>query len=497
MSLMVLGTASHVGKSTVVAAICRSLVRRGIAVAPFKSQNMSLNSYVTRDGGEIGIAQAVQAFAARIEPAVDMNPVLLKPKGDQVSQVVLLGKPYKDVPIREYYQETGFLLSKALEAAKRLSHTYGHLVVEGAGGAAEINLYDRDIANIRLAESCDMAIVLVADIERGGVFAQVYGTLALLPEKVRKRVIGIIINKFRGDASIFEGGRRQIEELCGVPVIGVIPWLAVPLPSEDSLSIADKRGRESPVRIAVIRLPRISNFTDFEPLEREVSVEYVAPGTPLAGFDCIIIPGTKNTVEDLGVLVSAGTDREILRARERGVPIIGICGGYQMLGTAIEDEGFESAGPGTYPGIGLLEVVTRFSAYRKETVQVQRTAHPVGPILPAIGTVTGYEIHMGETRAGGTLEAFSGDGAVTRDGLVIGTYMHGLFQNASAVRALLSYLHAARGIHYDGADRTSPDPFDLVADHLEEHTDMDVIFSCFTGTSSGFGTGAAASRSGS
>ena len=255
MSLFVVGTASHVGKSVTVAAICRCLVRRGIPVAPFKSQNMSLNSYVTPDGGEIGMAQAMQAFAAKVPPHTDMNPVLLKPKGDCMSQVVLNGRPYKDVHITDYYQETPALLETALAAYDRLKTRYGQVIVEGAGGAAELNLYDRDIANTLLAARLQIPLILVADIERGGVFAQIYGTLELLPDEIRPLVRGIIINKFRGDPEYFHPGVKKIEELCGIPVLGVVPYFSLPLPSEDSLSIGDKRSGSSGIRIAVIRLP--------------------------------------------------------------------------------------------------------------------------------------------------------------------------------------------------------------------------------------------------
>ena len=289
-----MGTTSHTGKSTVVAALCRALVNRGITVAPFKSQNMSLNSYVTPDGCEIGIAQAMQAFAAKTIPAADMNPILLKPKGGMVSQVVLLGHPYKDVVISEYYKETDHLLKVALDAAARLCRQYGNIVVEGAGGAAEINLYSRDIANIRLSSALNLPIVLVADIERGGVFASVYGTIELLPPEIRKQVKGIIINKFRGDPDIFSPGDDMIKQVTEVPVLGVLPYFDIPLPSEDSLSLGDKKTCEHPVRIAVIRLPHIANFTDFELLEQYCSVSYVPPGGDLTGYNCIIIPGTKN-----------------------------------------------------------------------------------------------------------------------------------------------------------------------------------------------------------
>jgi adenosylcobyric acid synthase len=474
MSLFVMGTASHVGKSVTVAAICRCLVRRGIPVAPFKSQNMSLNSYVTPEGGEIGMAQAMQAHAARLPPHTDMNPVLLKPKGDCISQVVLNGRPYKDVPITDYYRETPVFLKKALDSYNRLASTYGHVVVEGAGGAAELNLYDRDIANTLLAKSLKIPVILVADIERGGVFAQVYGTFTLLPEDIRPLVKGIIINKFRGDPSLFSTGVKKIEELCGVPVLGVVPYFPLPLPSEDSLSLGDKRAGRGDVRIAVIRLPRISNFTDFELLEQHAAVDYVQPGTSLDGYDCVILPGTKNTIDDLNALRDAGTDRELFLLRNAGVPIIGICGGYQMLGRTLVDAGFESAA-GTYTGLGLLDCTTHFTSYDKNTTQVTRVARPVPPILSAMGTVTGYEIHMGTTEPGTCREALAGDGLVSSDGLVFGTYMHGLFQNPSGVNALLSYLYKKKGLPFITLPALAEDPYETLADLFEEHVDIDAI----------------------
>lgn len=474
MSLFVIGTSSHVGKSVTVAAICRCLIRRGISVAPFKSQNMSLNSYVTPDGGEIGMAQAMQAFAANVVPHTDMNPVLLKPKGDCVSQVVLNGRPYKDVPIADYYRETPHLLKKALASYHRLLNEYGQVVVEGAGGAAELNLYDRDIANTLLAQDLRIPLILVADIERGGVFAQLYGTITLLPPDVRPLVKGIIINKFRGDPAIFAPGVKKIEEICGVPVLGVVPYFSLPLPSEDSLSIGDKKSDGNGVRIAVIRLPRISNFTDFELLEQHASLDYVTPGAPLAEYDCVIIPGTKNTIEDLRVLRETGTDKELHRARERGVPVIGICGGYQMLGKTLIDAGFESEA-GTYDGLGLLDCVTHFTSYDKNTTQVTRHAAGVPPILPAIGEVTGYEIHMGVTNGGCDREAFEGDGRVSDDGLVFGSYMHGLFLNPNAANALLSYLHEKKGLMFEPVLSDCADPYETLADLFEEHVDMEMI----------------------
>ena len=309
MSLMILGSSSHAGKSTIVAAICRLLKNCGYTCAPFKSQNMSLNSYVTTDGKEIGIAQAIQAMAAGVEPAAEMNPILLKPKGDRTSQVILSGRPYKDVKIGEYYKETEYLLNVALDSYHQLEEKYGNVVVEGAGGAAEINLYDRDIANILIAEKLDLPIIIVGDIERGGIFAQLIGTYQLLPENIRKNVKGFIINKFRGDPELFRDGVSIIEERTGIRVLGVLPYSEVDLPSEDSLSIQDKAKKysgEKPVKIGIVRLERISNFSDFEPLERYADIRYISPDDRFDDIDCLIMPGTKNTIDDLNYLSRVG-----------------------------------------------------------------------------------------------------------------------------------------------------------------------------------------------
>lgn len=477
MSVMVLGTASHVGKSTIVAAICRILSRHGMVAAPFKSQNMSLNSWVTEDGGEIGIAQAMQAHAARLPPSVEMNPILLKPKGDQSSQIVLLGKPYTDVHIKNYYQVTEDLLKTALQSADTLLQKYGALVVEGAGGAAEVNLYDRDIANIGLARKLRFPIILVSDIERGGVFAQVYGTISLLPDDVRPLVKGIIVNKFRGDTSLFSDGMKILEELTGVPVLGLIPVTDVEIPSEDSLSIYDKKSNDSPVRIAVIHLPRISNFTDYELLERYASVTYVRPGESLRGYDAIILPGTKNTIEDLLELQDSKTVEEIRKARSEKIPIIGICGGYQMLCETIIDSGVESK-EGIYKGIGLLGCTTTFSGYEKTTLQVTRNSSGHGPFLEKLSTVSGYEIHMGDTDIGGMKEAFSGEGVISSDGLLLGTYMHGLFTSPEVAAAFVSFLCERKGITWNAPD-TGKDPYDALADHVEQYIRTEEILKYF------------------
>ena len=461
-----------------VTALCRSLLRRRISHAPFKSQNMSLNSFVTSSGGEIGIAQAMQAMAAGLIPEVAMNPILLKPKGDQTSQIVLMGKPYRDIKASSYYQETEYLLSVALDAVNSLQTRFGHLIIEGAGGAAEVNLYDRDIANIRLAMHLQFPILLVADIERGGVFAQVYGTIKLLPDEIRPLVQGIIINKFRGDIALFTDGIRIIEDICQIPVLGLIPATGITIPSEDSLSLDDKTVSNAPVKIAIIRLPRISNFTDFELLEHHASVTYVLPGHSLAGYDAIIIPGTKNTIDDLQVLIESGTAEQIRQARKKGIPIIGICGGYQMLCSRIIDSGVESKA-GEYEGIGLISATTRFTGYTKTTTQVSRSSTRVGPILSRISDVSGYEIHMGDTESEGLQNAFTGEGVVSPDGLVIGTYMHGLFTNKSAAFALVSYLCEKKGAEWDPIHADEADPFDALADHFEMHLNMDKILRFF------------------
>ncbi len=499
---MVLGTASHAGKSIAVTALCRALHRRGIRVAPFKSQNMSLNSFVTKDGSEIGIAQAVQAFAAGVEPEAGMNPVLLKPKGEGVSQVVLLGKPYRDLPIREYYQETEFLLGEVLSAYRELAARYGHVVVEGAGGAAEMNLYDRDIANILLARSLKLPIILIGDIERGGIFAQVYGTVQLLPEDIRPLVKGIIVNKFRGDPTLFASGVRILEEITGIPVLGVIPYADIPLPSEDSLSLADKRQVEGPVRIAVIRLPHISNFTDFEPLERQAPVDYVDLGRSLSGYDCIIIPGTKNTVEDLAALQESGAAGEIRKAREQGVPVIGICGGFQMLGKEIHDQGIEGVGTGCTLGLGLLSADHPVCPVRQDHEAGPGAGEPPsGPSSRRWGKSTGYEIHMGETERGQDREAFLWRrGGINRRARLrdlpprpLPERRRGecppllpLPEEGSRVQGEL-HLRAAslpvgKGTSQSVPDEipAGPDPYDQLADLFEANLDMEKILSLVT-----------------
>ena len=483
--LVVLGTTSHSGKSTLVAALCRLLSDRGFRVAPFKSQNMSLNSWVTQNGSEIGIAQAAQAWAARAEPSEFMNPILLKPKGDRTSQVIVLGRPVADKSAEEYYREIDGLKGVVDRSLLELEKDYDYIVVEGAGGAAEINLFDRDLANIYVARYLQAPIILVGDIERGGVFASLFGTVQLLPEDVRPLVKGLVINKFRGDPAILGSGLKTLEELTGVPVLGVLPYLDLDIPSEDSVSLGDKKNGPAgeQVDIAVIRLPRISNFTDFEPLERQAHVRYVGLSEELGCPDAIIIPGTKNTVSDLLEMQEKGMADQIKSLPD--TPVLGICGGYQMLGREIIDCGIEDT-VGTIPGLGLLDAVTRFDLYEKRTVQVKKTITGGGPILEPIRgqIVTGYEIHRGVTRPKGET-AFGDDGAVSESGMVIGTYLHGIFENENFRNAFLDFLRHHKNPGQDqklspktgmGTKAAKGDGFTELATAVEANLDMTKIW---------------------
>lgn len=437
-ALMVQGTSSYAGKTFLVAVLCRILRDAGYRVAPFKSQNTSLNSYVTPDGLEIARAQAFQALAAGLEPRVEMNPILVKPMGESRSQVILNGKPYADMEAGSYYRE--FALGKGMEAIKRayerLSKKYDAIVIEGAGSPAEINLYETDIANMRIAELADAPVLLIADIDRGGVFASIYGTLALLREEHRKHVKGVVINKFRGSLEILEPGLKRIEELTMKPVLGVIPFIPeLKLPFEDSVSLSSIEDGKGGLDIAVLKFPRISNFTDLDPFLYEgAKVRYVDDPEKLGCPDVVILPGTKNTFQDLEWLRSKGFEEKI-KALVGKARIVGLCGGYQMLGKRILDEsGVEKGDRGAVLGLGLLDVETRFNEYSKTTRRVE------GKIVSSRGIfkkikgcrVRGYEIHMGRTTLGKNAEALiqlkdGPEGATNKGGDVFGTYLHGIF----------------------------------------------------------------------
>jgi adenosylcobyric acid synthase len=434
-ALMIVGTSSFSGKTLIVAALCRIFRDAGIVVTPFKAQNMSLNSAVTEDGREISRAQAVQALAAGVKPTTEMNPILLKPKGDGTSQIVLNGKPFKDINARDYYES--FVLESGAPAVKnaidRLAKEFDILVMEGAGSPAEINLYDRDIANLAAADMADADVILVADIERGGVFASIYGTLSLLKSEHRKRVKGIIINKFRGDVRLLDGGIKKIEDMVKIPVIGVVPYIAdLRLPEEDSQGLVSRKGNKAD--IAILRLPRLSNFTDFDPLafDPRISLRYVSSPDQLGNPDAIIIPGTKSTLDDLSWLREK--DFNSLKDFQGKIPIVGICGGFQILGKKIVDNGTERGEPSSHDGFGLLAVETIFDSYEKKTQQVKGSIVADHGIFDGLkdASISGYEIHMGNTKLlEGAQPVFTGKGvdvgAADSEYMTFGTYLHGLF----------------------------------------------------------------------
>jgi adenosylcobyric acid synthase len=499
-TIMFQGTSSDAGKSLLAAALCRILVNKGVKTAPFKSQNMALNSYPTVDGCEIGRAQALQAMAARIEPSVHMNPILLKPTDNRRAQVIVRGKVYKNLSAREYHEEKAGLLGLVEESLGILRAHNDVVVIEGAGSPAEINLKKEDISNMRIAKMAGAPVMLVGDIDRGGVFASLVGTLELLDEDERDLVKGLIINKFRGDVSLLTPGIDFIEERTGVRVLGTVPYvLDLKIDSEDSLAL-DRANRVTAngaaVDIAVIRLPRIANFTDLDTFGHEpgVNLRYVFPGEPIGETDLIIIPGSKNTVEDMAALHETGMAARIRESRLAGTPVIGICGGYQMLGEFIEDEfGIESDRK-AIKGIGLLSCGTRMSR-EKVTVQVEAEVRGGGKMLNGAtgGKITGYEIHVGVThRLNGADDAFRivkrgagaediSDGCVSDDGLVLGTYIHGLFDNGLFRKSVLDYLKERKGLAKDslGVDyRVYRDKeLDRLAGVVESSLDMDYIFS--------------------
>jgi adenosylcobyric acid synthase len=493
--LMIQGTGSGVGKSVLATAFCRWFARAGYRVAPFKSQNMALNASVTIDGGEIGRAQAAQAEAAGVEPTVDMNPILLKPETDHRSQVVVRGQALATVDFNTYRRMTTTLLPVVEESLARLRHSYELIVIEGAGSPAEINLRDDEIVNMRIARMADAAVLLVGDIDRGGVFASLLGTWELLEIEDRQRVGGFIINKFRGDASLLTPGFEVLTSRTGVPVLGVVPHFVERLvPAEDSLDLDVAAPTTGPVvvDIAVARLPRIANFDDFEPLAREpgVRIRFVRTPAELAGADAIVLPGSKSTIADLEWLRASGLASGICAAAGERRPVIGVCGGYQMLGRVIHDPEQVESRAGTTPGLGLLPVVTTFAA-AKTTVRVQaEVMATAGPFAGAVGRdVAAYEIHAGRTdgegvprpfvvvgRRGAAVREF--DGATNMAGTVVGTYLHGLFANASLRRAFLVHLATRKGARPDdrwGAGEAAIDRYDRLADIVAGAVDVRAI----------------------
>ena len=474
---------SGAGKSLLCAALCRIFAQDGYRVAPFKSQNMALNSFVTRDGLEMGRAQVVQAQAAGVEPDVRMNPILLKPSSDTGSQVIVGGEVRGQMSAAAYFKMKRQLIPEILAAFDSLSEEADIVVIEGAGSPAEINLKADDIVNMGLAKLVDAPVLLAGDIDRGGVFAQLYGTVALLEPEERARIAGLVINKFRGDVDILRPGLAMLEEKTGLPVLGVVPYLHVEIEDEDSLSERlNARDAVKPLDVAVIRLPHISNFTDFIPLEQHelLGVRYVQRARELGAPDLVILPGTKNTMEDLLWLRQNGLEAAVRKLAQAQTPVLGVCGGYQMLGQTLDDPaGTESGKPLSLAGLGLLPTRTTFDAQKRRT-QVRAVA--LG--APFAGArMTGYEIHNGRTTVNGEpfcrLADGTPEGCVCKN--VFGTYLHGLFDSGELTQELVKLLCARKGISPRETRPTSmaeyrQAQFDLLADGVRGALDMGAVY---------------------
>ena len=480
--IMVQGTMSGAGKSLLCAALCRIFAQDGLRAVPFKSQNMALNSFVTKDGLEMGRAQVVQAQAAGVEPDVRMNPILLKPSSDVGSQVIVNGEVRGQMKASEYFRTKRQLVPDILKAYDSLAEEADVIVIEGAGSPAEINLKSEDIVNMGLAEMVDAPVLLVGDIDRGGVFAQLYGTVELLEEKERRRIKGLVINKFRGDVEILRPGLSMLEEKTHLPVVGVVPYLKVDIEDEDSLSQRlEMRDGKKPLDAAIIRLPHLSNFTDFMPLEQHplLGVRYVSNAHELGAPDLILLPGTKNTVDDLLWLRQCGLETALLKLAAKGTPVLGVCGGYQLLGETLDDsQGTESGHPQTLRGLGLLPTRTVFTAEKR---RAQVTAAAAAPFAGA--ALTGYEIHTGRTVVNGAPFCRYADG--TPEGCVqnavFGTYLHGLFDSGELTEQLAAYLCRRKGIAPETAAPLAMADYrtqqlDLLADGVRSALDMDAVY---------------------
>lgn len=477
-NIMIQGTMSNAGKSLLAAGLCRIFKQDGYRVAPFKSQNMALNSFITKAGGEMGRAQVVQAEAAGIDPDTRMNPILLKPTTDVGSQVIVNGKVQGNMKAMEYYRRKREYIPAVMDAYNSLASEYDIIVIEGAGSPAEINLKQEDIVNMGLAKLVDAPVLLVGDIDRGGVFAQLYGTVALMEKEERNRIKGTIVNKFRGDRAILEPGLKTLEELCGVPVAGVIPYTHVDIDDEDSLTERFDRSNERKlIDIAVIRLPRISNFTDFAPFERygNVSLRYVDRVSDLHRPDMIILPGTKSTIADLKWLRQCGLEAAIQKAAAAGNLIFGVCGGYQMLGRNVSDpEQVEAAGITEILGLGLLDMNTVFLG---EKVQSQTTGvfNGIGGMLCGLNgkAYEGYEIHMGQSSE--ILPPLVGTDNV------YGSYIHGIFDAPGISDTILKEICAQKGIDFDALETFDINEYkerqyDLLADAVRSGLNMELVY---------------------
>ncbi|MBP2654512.1 MAG: Cobyric acid synthase [Firmicutes bacterium] len=497
-TIMLQGTSSHVGKSILTTALCRIFLQDGYKVVPFKAQNMALNSYVTKTGGEMGRAQVAQAEAAGLEPVVEMNPVLLKPTGNASSQVVVLGRPVGNMSASQYHEGYSKKMLGIIESSlRKLEAEFEVVVIEGAGSPAEVNLKANDIVNMRIAKMANAPVLLIADIDRGGALAAVVGTLELLESDERELVKGIIINKFRGDIKLLNPALEFLATKTGKPVVGVVPHISqMGIDNEDSVSLDEKAvdsGGE--IEIAVLRTPRISNFTDFDVLAAEsgVVVRYVCQGERLGKPDMVILPGSKNTTEDLLYIKAVGYDRDIYRLVESGIPVVGICGGFQMLGREIRDPEHTESECYQVAGLGLFDTVTVFA---KDKVTHQVTAACQNHTFLGIGytgaNLTGYEIHMGRTEIPANAkpaftitsrsDQMSGDydGVVRADGLVMGTYIHGIFDNDDFRQAIINALRKRKGLeplpHGSNTIRRKEASYDRLADTVRRSLNMELIY---------------------
>ena len=497
-NIMLLGTGSNVGKSIITAGLCRIFYQDGYSVAPFKSQNMALNSFITKDGKEMGRAQVVQAEAAKIEPESWMNPILLKPTTDRKSQVIVNGKVYKNMDAREYFAYKHNLKKDIMKAYGHIRDNFDICVLEGAGSPAEINLKEDDIVNTGMAEMADAPVILVADIDRGGVFASIYGTIKLLLPHEQERIKGVIINKFRGDKTLLEPGIEMIEELTGVPVLGVVPYVKLGIEEEDSLGI-DKYNekKEGKVRISVIKLKHISNFTDIDALSHyeDVSLKYVERASDLGNEDIIIIPGSKNTVEDMKDLIEKEINTRIVRLARNGTIVFGICGGFQMLGQKITDPHKIESSIGEISGLGLLPIETVMEKTKTTTQYTNTLKNTRNSILEGAEgiTVKGYEIHQGysclesafiegKSQEQAVRECIFGDGilkGMAKDN-IIGTYIHGIFDNSEFTSHILNKVRERKGLdrineNFSFAEYKDRE-YDKLAKVLRENLDIGAIY---------------------
>ena len=494
-AIMIQGTMSNAGKSLLAAGLCRIFKQDGYRVAPFKSQNMALNSFITREGLEMGRAQVMQAEAAGIEPSVLMNPILLKPTNDTGSQVIVNGEVLSTMSARDYFKYKKQLIPDIMKAYHALEEQADIIVIEGAGSPAEINLKNDDIVNMGMAKMAKAPVLLVGDIDRGGVFAQLAGTMMLLEEEEKKIVKGLIINKFRGDKTILDPGIEMLENICDRPVVGVAPYMDIDVEDEDSLSERMSDHKEiGQIDIAVIRLPRISNFTDFNIFESipGVSVRYVSRAAQLGHPDLILLPGTKNTLHDLAWMRQSWGEAAVLKAHAAGCPVFGICGGYQMLGEFLDDPNGVEEG-GSMRGMGLLPMRTVFTDEKTRT-RVDGTFGTVTGILTGLSNVafTGYEIHMGQSTGAAGTEPLTvihdtnvaqseakAEGAMGEN--VYGSYVHGIFDSMDVVNAVVRALAERKGIDPEGLAQVDyaaykETQYDKMADILRQHLDMDAIY---------------------